>query len=405
MKNILVSLVSDQTIPNILAIEHFRPDELLFMTTVEMEGKGKVSAIKNTLDRMGLEYNDRISKVVIQEDSILDCHRKLDRWIMEREDSEFILNLTCGTKIMSIAAYEFFKDYSSKMIYIPIPKNEYIIPFPKKNPGKSIKLDLRLSVIQYLTAYGLDVLNEAKLNKYHEDAIRRKELSEWIVKNYEDLKNLFIWLSGNLRSHRDDDKGYDFTGNFSGANKEEKKFLEKFAFKLEGDTVFKKLSRSEIRYITGGWLEEFCFNEISELKNRGIDDAVIGLSLMNIQGRDNEFDVMFTKENSLYFVECKSLDQYEDRDTNVLYKIGALQKEFGLRVKSFLVTTSPYILKNGKLRPSVSARAEQFNTVVVPPAEVYRFEEILREKLNIFSDILDKVNKLHEKTLRRLSDG
>ena len=404
MTTILVSLISDQTIPNILAIEHFKPDELLFVTTEEMERKNKVPAIMSTLDRLGLRYADRSSKVIVQEDSILDCHRKMDSWIQEREDAEFIINLTCGTKIMSIAAYEFFKDYSSKMIYIPVPKNGFIVPFPKKSPGKPIELDLRVNVIQYLTAYGLNVVNEAKLRSYHEEAVRRRELSEWIMNNYDNIKNLLIWLSGNLRLHRDD-KEYNFTGSFSGANGEENNFLGKLGFIYNGSTVSRKLTRSEIRYLTGGWLEEFCFNKVLGFQHLGIDDAVIGLSLMNPQGRDNEFDVMFTKENALYFIECKSLDQYEDKDTNVLYKIGALQKEFGLRVKSFLVTTSPYILKNGKLKQSVSARAEQFNTVVVPPSDVHRLEDILRRELKIFQDTLDKVNKYHEKTLRGLSEG
>ena len=56
---------------------------------------------------------------------------------------------------LALAAYEFFKDYSSKMIYIPIPKNEFIVPVPKKRPGKPVKPNLRLSVIEYLTACGL----------------------------------------------------------------------------------------------------------------------------------------------------------------------------------------------------------------------------------------------------------
>jgi len=178
MKTILISLVSEQTIPNILAIHHFKPDELLFITTDEMQKKRKIEAIINTLRELRLNYEGKSNILVVQEDSILDCHRKIDKWIENREDSEFVVNLTGGTKIMSIAAYEYFKDYSSKMIYIPIPKNEFIIPFPKKSPGKPTELTLRLSVIQYLTAYGLDIVNRARLRGYEEDAIQRKKLSE-----------------------------------------------------------------------------------------------------------------------------------------------------------------------------------------------------------------------------------
>jgi hypothetical protein len=44
MKTILVSLVSDQTIPNILAIHHIKPDELLFITTKDMGEKQKIQS-------------------------------------------------------------------------------------------------------------------------------------------------------------------------------------------------------------------------------------------------------------------------------------------------------------------------------------------------------------------------
>jgi len=44
MKTILVSLVSDQTIPKILAIHHIKLDELLFITTKDMGKKQKIQS-------------------------------------------------------------------------------------------------------------------------------------------------------------------------------------------------------------------------------------------------------------------------------------------------------------------------------------------------------------------------
>ncbi|MEW6380262.1 MAG: DUF1887 family CARF protein [bacterium] len=381
MKTILISLVSEQTVPNILAIHHFKPDELLFISTRDMEAKGKTSAILDTMSRLGLKYQRDM--IMVQEDSILDCHRQLEEWIKGREDSEFVVNLTGGTKIMSIAAYEFFKDYSSRMIYVPIPRNEFIVPFPKKSPGRPTEFDLRLSVVQYLAAYGLKVVNEGKLETYCQEARKRKGLSELIVQNYAQLKNLLLWLCGMLRPHRSE-KMFELTGNFTAENQEEKDFFSRFGFSYSGGIITRKLDRSDIRYLTGGWLEEYCFNIISEWLGCGIDDVAIGLQLRNSRGRENEFDVMFTKDNALYFAECKSLDQDEDEDASqALYKIGALQREFGLRVKSFFVTTSPYILKDGKVREAIQARSEQFQTWLVSPTEIGQLKEIIAQKLNI----------------------
>ena len=381
MKTILISLVSDQTIPNILAIHHFMPDELLFISTTAMKKKNKVPDTLKALNRLGLEYKN--NSVIVREDSILDCHKKIGKWIEGKEDAEFMVNLTGGTKIMSIAAYEFFKDYSSKMIYVPIPKNEFIVPFPKKRPCDPVKLDLRLRVIEYLTAYGLTVLNESHSNSCLKEAIKRKELSEWIAGNYDNLKNLLKWLCGILRDCRSK-KQFILKGEFFGASSEEKQLLSKLNFTYNEGVALKKLNKSEINYLTGGWLEEFCFVKVSELVDQGIDDAVIGLQIKNRLGRDNEFDIMFTKDNSLYFIECKSLDQNEDKKTDALYKIGALQKGLGLKIKSFLVTTSPHILKtDGTIKKSIEERAEQFKTTIVPLSSVSQFGEILEQNLKI----------------------
>jgi hypothetical protein len=383
MSHIHVCLVSDQPIPNILGIHYFKPDELLFISTGEMERKGKVSSILDALTLIGFNYRNKAQKVIVKEDSILDCHRKLEEWIQRREDSDFVVNLTCGTKIMSIAAYEFFKDYSSKMIYIPIPKNEFIVPFPKKSPGKVVLLELRLNVIGYLTAYGLNVLNAKKLESNHVQAQQRESLSAWIVSNYDNIKPLLERLSEKLRKHRDDRKGFEFTTRYEPKRAEEEALLKRLGFSYSEGGLRKSLSQSEIIYITGGWLEEFCYNEVLRFKGKGVDDVVLGIIPQNIHGRNNEFDVMFTKDNALYTVECKSLDQKDDIKTEALYKIAALQKDFGLRVESFFVSTSPYILKDGKLRASVEARAEQFKTTVIPPGEVIHFARNVAEKLGL----------------------
>lgn len=381
MKTILVSLVSDQTIPNILAIHCFNPDALLFLTTIEMEKKKKVSAITETLKKLNLPYDDtNTSCITILEDSILDCHQKLDEWIKGKEKANFVINLTCGTKIMSIAAYDYFKDYQSEMLYIPIPNNHYIIPFPKKLPHEPVELTLRLRVIDYVTAYGLKVVNENRLGVHQEAAAAREEKTLWLAHHYNSLAEMLTWLWTALRPHRNEQE-YCLNEKRVASPEDEKEFFKKFSFSVQQDTVSKKLTRSEIIYFTGGWLEEFCFNELLKYKGKCIDDAVLGIELQNQQNGTNEFDMMFTRDNALYYVECKSLTQQNDKDADVLYKIGALQREFGLKVESFLVSTSPHILKGDELKPSIKARAEQFNTTVIKRDEFVNCAAIITEKI------------------------
>jgi hypothetical protein len=384
MSHIHVCLVSDQTIPNILPVVALKPDELLLLTTSQMEDKGKSAHILACLKGIGLDYDTRHHKIEVVEDSITDCQRKLSVWMSGREDADFVVNLTGGTKIMSIAAFEQFKDYGSKMFYIPIGRNEMVNIFPKRSSNQIMPLKQRMKVDDYLAAYGLTSRNHAKLPLMKQDALDRKEIAALIAATYPKLRNLLFWMGGSLREHRDDKKPYLLHGKFSGANHAEDDLLQRLGFTVQGDQIEKELQKSEIQFLTGGWLEEFCFNEVSTLLGKGIDDVVIGIFIDNNKGASNEFDVMFTRDNALYTVECKSGDQHTDEKTDALYKVGALQKEFGLRVGSFFVSTSPHILdKNGNIKTSITARAEQFTTKVVAPDQVAYFGKILRDKLKI----------------------
>ena len=382
MAHIHVCLVSEQTVPNILGIHYLRPDDVLFITTSKMNERSKVAHILDTLKEVELDYNGRYNQVEVREDSILDCKQKLDIWINGKEESDFSVNLTGGTKIMSIAAYEYFKEYGCTMIYVPVGRNDFITVFPRKTSIRSTPLSLRLSVANYLAAYGSRVTNRAKLVNNRQDAEKRKDFSEWIVTHYAETKSLLERFSEKLRKRRDDRNGYYFKTSYVPQNSFEKEFFEAADFSCENGIYSKHLSQSEIIYLTGGWLEEYCYNEIARFQNQGIDDAVIGI-IAEAEGHKNEFDVMFTKDNALYTVECKSLDQNDDRKAEALYKIAALQKDFGLRVESFYVSTSPHVLKNGEIRPSIIARAEQFKTVVVPPHEVKNIGNIVAKRLHI----------------------
>ncbi|KWT94950.1 Card1-like endonuclease domain-containing protein [Candidatus Magnetominusculus xianensis] len=390
MRHICVSLVSDQTIPNILGIYHFKPDELLFITTDVMEKRGKRDHIVNTLKRYGSAYDysgSRSHHIIVKEDSVLDCKRNLDQWIDsdDRETSTFTVNLTCGTKIMLIAAYEYFKEYAARMIYIPIGKNEFITPFPKSEALKNTALDFRLNVQDYLAAYGIKIENEHKLSANCDEAQKRLELSKWIVKNYNEIKPLMNRLSEKLRKHRND-KEFPYETSYAPKCGQEKELFNKVGIKYENNKYSKNLSKSEIIYLTGGWLEEYCYNELIQFVGKDIDDVVLGVSCKKDDSK-NEFDVMFTKDNALYTVECKSLDQDDDKKADALYKIAALQKNFGIKVESFFVSTSPHILyEDGSLKQHIAARAEQFSTKVITPSEVINFADLVAKKLKIIEE-------------------
>ncbi|MGC8729532.1 MAG: hypothetical protein ACP5SD_09740, partial [Elusimicrobiales bacterium] len=68
---ILISLISDQQIPNVLFIKEINPDRNIFVTTNAMENKRQSDKIINTLNITNVE------KIVVNEESFDDIIYKL----------------------------------------------------------------------------------------------------------------------------------------------------------------------------------------------------------------------------------------------------------------------------------------------------------------------------------------
>ncbi len=370
MSKVHVCLVSEQTIPNILGVYHFKPDKIIFCTTEKMEGQKRTDSIINTLKLYGLDYGNlsRHERVFVDQDCLDDCELKFSEIAKSYRNDEVVVNLTGGTKIMVIGAYNSLKNVAQKMIYTPIPKNEFITVFPKDESCKQpTRYDLKLSVEAYVTSYGVKVKNVNKINQLKTNAESNKDLCKWMAHNYKAIEDKLFEFYKALGTHRND-KGFGLKMDFNCKKQEEKEFLNRLGINLKNGKIDQTISKDRIRFLTGDWLSDFCYNEIAELN---VDDCVTGIELISPKGVDNEFDVMFTKDNALYIVECKSLSSKDDKYQDFLYKISALQQDFGLRVRGFMISTTRDILtKEGEIKPHIIKRAEQCTTKVIHPYEI-----------------------------------
>jgi hypothetical protein len=368
MSSVHVCLVSDQTIPNILSIHHFKPDKVIFCTTEKMENQKRTDAIINTLKLYGLDYSpeDRHLRITVDQDCLDDCELKFSEAAEKYRNSEIVVNLTGGTKIMVLGAYNIIKSYAKRMIYTPIPKNEFITVYPKDDSCKKTEhYNLKLSVEAYVTAYGFKIKNRQKIEQLKSNAASNKELCKWMALNYGAIEDILFEFYKNLNRHRSD-KNFRLKLEFSLRKEKEREFLKKLG--MANGTIEKTLSKNEIRFLTGDWVSDYSFNEIAALL---VDDCVTGIELVSPNGADNEFDVMFTKDNALYIAECKSLQPERYQYKEFLYKISSLQQDFGLRVDGYMVSTARRILtSDGKIDEDIIKRAKQCRTKVMHPDDL-----------------------------------
>jgi len=388
MKTCLVSMISDQTIPNILVASEIKPDHLLLISTESMEKKGKSDAILNSLHILGMDYKDRNDRIIVPENSIPDFHEKVIEWIKaNRKNCKFIVNLTGGTKLMSLAAYEIFKIYGAEMVYVPIPENLY---FPMHRPNEIVTVPLRLSVEAYLAAYGVSIKNLKDLDAKKQAARMRKETTYFILDNYKELEALLQKMGSVLRDLRKDavKKGYNLSFDYGVRSSCERNLLDRMEFDYKDRVVSKKIDVKDWDYLRGGWLEERLFLALESVLPE-TSDISLGIQ-SQVDGNPNEYDVLATFENVLYVVECKSLQAPEGSEKEVggtindfLYKLGALRQNFGLTPRGILATTSRNVLdERDRLKRHLEDRGRLFNTRILPLWQIEEPEGWLKE--NVF---------------------
>jgi hypothetical protein len=319
MAKVLISLISDQTIPNVLFLKEYenKVSRYIFITTNKMEQQGKLSWILNATGIQEEQYQ----KAVVIEDELISVDRELNRLELNYED-EYILNLTGGTKIMSIGVYNYFLHRNSEIYYIPIGKNISKKIFPPVQQ-REFPITYRTDLITYLISYGIDIINPNEINILSQS----EEFTQmFFARNYSiniELRNLF---NHKKSTKRESCIKSELPNLF--------KWLEQIDFPFEQKNI---LSKEETFYLSGGWLEEYTYSKIKAMLN--LSDKNIGLNIkIKRQKVSNEFDVMFVLDNAIYVLECKTGLTRKDLYEETVYKLAALRKDFGLFVNSYIVT-------------------------------------------------------------------
>lgn len=292
MSKTIVSILSDHLLPNFLFIKEMEGQysDLLFVSTPQMEMQKKAMHLEVALGRK----EGSVRRIVVANDNykeILDALRA-----EQLSDSvEYVVNITGGTKTMSLAVHEYFCQFNASFVYVPIGKNSYY----DFSTDQTHSLDYRVSLNEYFTLYGLAYDYD---NGLICDAQRPFNLF-----NEQKMSNFYLT--------------------------EELRYAQ-------------KAPRPELRrYLGGEWFEEYVYLRIKrDFKLRDEDIAKsVKICRLSSTSNDNELDVVFVKDNALYVIECKvSMTGYGKEPKSVvdeyLYKLAAISKDFGLRVNSYIFT-------------------------------------------------------------------
>lgn len=373
-KKVLVSLVSDQTIPNVELIKEFGNEvrKYLFISTKKMREKLEWILKSSNIDKYDVIEVDAFDAV--------DIENKLSQ--EKFGDEEIILNITGGTKLMSLIANEFFKDIGSTIYYVTGYDKTYIKLFP--NRGKRLfKLKKELSLDDYLIAYGFDI----KRSVPHKDIETASKIFQaYINTENTDLTKIFEPIRirrGRKMLIESDDL---------------KQFLKNAEYNVQTE-----LSKKDTKYLSGDWLEEYIYFMIKKELNLSDTEISTGINLLK-KSTQNEIDIIFIYDHKLYIIECKTSifdkrtikrirdgkEVEENKEFNLLpeiiYKSDALRSEFGLFAKTSILTLEE--IKNDDGSPingyeTHFDRAKLSNIKIISRRDLVRDTIKFKEFLNI----------------------
>ena len=332
-------LVSAQAVPNITPAldDNFKPKQVVMLVSSDMDLRA--DWLESVYKKRGIKCCRHYIKDAWDIEHIRD--RVLDL-ITQYDEGSLALNATGGTKPMSIAAYEVFRDLHRPVFYVHPEQDRVIWLYPSEQAGQA--LADRIKLPEFFQAYGATITDQG--DKLGVPATYR-ELTEKIINdiayyakalgsiNY--LAQLATGrLSVELNAQQMADRFLaDLIALFSANN----------LVRLEKNKLIFANEAARF-YVNGGWFEQHVYGLCLNIKKHTVIQE-IGRSvhvdrLHQNKPVRNEIDVTFLKDNRLYIIECKTKrysanDQGAGADT--LYKLDTLKDLLGgLQAKAMLIS-------------------------------------------------------------------
>jgi hypothetical protein len=331
---ILLSLISEQSIPNILVIKSMPAiDRYLFLCSQRMKDSGRLADLCEVCNIRDFDVLD------ISEHDYLEVKTKLQSAVSGYPGhTTYLVNITGGTKIMALAVFDAMAHYRTQILYLPPFTEAANLIYPSVIPG-FLPISHQLDAIRFLMAYGLKAEYDECAAMPNNDALFRyiasaanKELLQWI--------------------------------NQLGSKTEDASLRRKYLpdlCKLLGQASDWIPDESGRQYLKGAWFESY----LAHWLQRAIPGSPIYTNvLINRESSDNELDLAFCHKNVLSVIEVKTSISKTQDVKDFLYKLDSLGKKFGLYPRRCLAIADRLSQQNLQRSPHALQRAQEMGIAV-----------------------------------------
>ncbi len=376
-----VILVSGQPTPNITpALDPaLKPRDIVMLVSPDMRQRAEWLA--EVLRPTGVRVHRRAIEDAYDVESI---RSRVQELLSERRHEAIALNVTGGTKLMAIAAYEVFFTAGKPIFYVHPEQDRLIWMQPEGLPPRDLAKKVRLDA--FLKAHGAS-LAQRPARYGVPDSL--KKLAEGLIREadrYQAALSTLNWAAMTAENAK------SLTSRDVSAALERTDFRELLVrFEAEGLVVARRgclhfANETARFFVNGGWLEQHVYAVVQAHKREDsrIQDIGRGLRVARRAGDhvvENELDVGFLAQNRLYVIECKTRRFSDETDlggagAEAVYKLDALASQFGgMQAKAMLVSYQ-------RLKPAILNRARDYRLATCAGGELSRLPEVLRRWLD-----------------------
>lgn len=373
MKKIHVCLISDQPIPNLLPPLLEKPDQAVFLVSPEMWERAE--RLQKILERRGIAVQPARVASAYDFEAMREACAKIIR--DNRIDTELTLNVTGGTKIAALAAFQTFLANHTRIIYLDTANNR-LLQLAPKTAAVPVRENL-VKINDCLAAYGMNPLPGPASGQMK----RRPGLNQLAALLAGD-ETLLSGFNGAIARQGGKPRFVNCSLNALGEKGEQLAVLleQCGAARRTGAANLNIPSPDRIFFCHGGWLEEYVYWCVKDLGLQGLDLAMNVEVEWGGKGRrptKNEFDVLFTHANRLHLISCKASNPRQtasgNRATEALNELDALSdRAGGLFGRAMLVSAR-------RLSGFDRERARKMKIRLVEAEELIKLADHLRDWL------------------------
>ncbi len=331
--NTQIILVSGQMIPNVTPVidDAIRPNKVILCVSNAMQSRGdslqaffQSKRIETEIFSLGSAYDFSELK-----NRFLELAARFD------DNSQVAVNLTGGTKLMTIAAQFVLGDDFSCFYVVPDEDNIVML---NTEPGEKYELRNRLNLTDYFAIHGYRVENLVKQKTVSEqdDRLFKNLLNDY--DKYRDSLGLLNYLADQA------EKAYSLKIRYEIAEKDwdiMQLFMDHGAIKYYDDKMIEFANSSSRKFCKGLWLEMATYQAIKMVDQElSLQDFACSIEITSSSGIKNEIDAAFLYNNNLYIIECKTATMTA-KGSDVLYKLDTIKSYAGMLTRSIVVTFKP----------------------------------------------------------------